>query len=445
MNPSQIYACALGGIIAYLVTCWVVRYCARQQRWLRVLVRPGRYLYRKVIFYLLRHVIYPQCIYWAGMLTCNFLVTRGLRLIAARSGHLAVINFIPLILAGRLSLAADILGLPIQSYIRTHGTFGTMVCVQTIMHVATSMRNRDWAPQSPALSAFALSMALLVIRRCLYEVFIKLHYMLALIALFAIWRHIRVQRIFAHIYILIASGILVGTTLVHWVTLVVRNLIIPVNRPFTVYAGMWVYIWIPGVSPFLMFHSHPFMVTWWEENSQGKATTEELLTWIDGPYGEPVDLLSYNNVLLVASGIGIVSQISYIRELLKSHLKRIYVAWELDDESNLNWVYHWMNQLLYLDRKSLILRFGIHIPSSPDSPDAPEPWNSTHDRIWKLPGEIQPWKVVTKEFWSGTGTSLVTGIKEAIQSNMQHVVDLLKLPFQPGSTRIQKNANIPRV
>jgi hypothetical protein len=162
MNPSQIYACALGGIIAYLVICRFVRYCARQQQWLRVLVRPGRYLYRKVIFYLLRHVVFPQvfrtrsrlwvllqCIYWAGTLTCNFLVTHGLRSIAARSGNLAVINFVPLVLAGRLSLAADLLGLPIQSYIRMHGTFGTMVCVQTVMHVATSMRNRDWAPQSP--------------------------------------------------------------------------------------------------------------------------------------------------------------------------------------------------------------------------------------------------------------------------------------------------------
>jgi predicted ferric reductase len=215
-------------------------------------------------------------------------------------------------------------------------------------------------------------MALLVIRRCLYEVFIKLHYMLALVALIAIWRHIRIQRIFAQIYVLIASGILVGTTILHWVLLVVRNitrerfgsrariirsdesvqLIIPVNRPFTVYAGMWVYIWMPGVSPFSMFSSHPFMVTWWEDNSQGKATSisllvqkkhgftqklvdqqaDELLTWIDGPYGEPIDLSPYKNVLLVASGIGIASQISYIRELLKSQPKHIFVAWELDDK-----------------------------------------------------------------------------------------------------------------
>jgi NAD(P)H-flavin reductase len=66
-----------------------------------------------------------------------------------------------------------------------------------------------------------------------------------------------------------------------------------------------------------------------------------LVTWIDGPYGQSVDLSSYNQVLMVATSIGIAAQISYIKELLevkdrgKSHIRSIFVAWEVGKESML--------------------------------------------------------------------------------------------------------------
>ncbi|KAL2810501.1 FAD-binding domain-containing protein [Aspergillus cavernicola] len=511
MFPSQLYACALGGVIVYLLISRITRSWAQRQQWPLVMVRLSKYLYRKVIFVSLRHVVYPQVfrtrsrywvllqsIYWAGTLTCNFIKTHSLLSIAARAGNLAVLNFIPLVLAGRLSLAADLLGLPIRSYVGMHGTFGVMTCVQTALHVIISIQNRGWSPEQPiqfygllALSAFALSITLLVVRRCLYEVFIKMHYILALVALVAIWRHVRLQKVFAQLYMVVGSGILIATTLLHWVLLVIRNIaagrfgsraqvsrggdsaqvVIPVNRPFSVYAGMTVYIWMPGVSLLSMFCSHPFTVTWWEVNKQGKATSisllaqkrdtftqklinhqaKEFLTWIDGPYGEPINLSSYDNILLVASGIGITSQISYIRELLDHHPKHIFVAWELDDKSNLDWVYQWMDQLLLVDQNSYILRFGLYLPKSSDVSEHPEPWNSKHDRIWKLSGEIDPWKVVSTDFWGGTGSSLVTvsankrirkGITEVIQNSMTHVVDLLELPFQPGTPTIHRKQRI---
>jgi hypothetical protein len=84
-----------------------------------------------------------------------------------------------------------------------------------------------------------------------------------------------------------------------------------------------------------------------------------------------------------------------------------------------------MNQLLLQDKESYvhlapsypkpcangdqILRFGLYLPSHSKSPERPEPWNSKHDRIWKLSGEIDPWKVVSTDFWRQSGTSLVTG------------------------------------
>jgi hypothetical protein len=56
-----------------------------------------------------------------------------------------------------------------------------------------------------------------------------------------------------------------------------------------------------------------------------------------------------------------------------------------------------------------ILRFGLYLPSLSNNTEYLEPWNSTHDRIWKLSGEIDPWKVVSTDFWRQSGTSLVTG------------------------------------
>jgi NAD(P)H-flavin reductase len=56
------------------------------------------------------------------------------------------------------------------------------------------------------------------------------------------------------------------------------------------------------------------------------------LTWIDGPYGLSLNLASYNHVLMVATGIGIAAQISYVKELLEvkdegpSDSRSIFVA-----------------------------------------------------------------------------------------------------------------------
>ncbi|KAG2005324.1 hypothetical protein GB937_008867 [Aspergillus fischeri] len=216
MNPSQLYASAMGGIIMWLLVSQIIRVWAQRQHWPLGIVRLGRYLYRKFIFFLLRHLIYPQVF---RTLTCNFIKTHSLPSIAARAGNLAVLNFVPLVFAGRLSLVSDLLGLPIPSYVGMHGTFGVMTCIQTALHATLTIRNQGWSPEHPAqfyglLATFCLSIALLIIRGCLYEVFIKMHYILALTALVAVWRHI---------YMVVGSGILIGTTLLHWVVLLVRN------------------------------------------------------------------------------------------------------------------------------------------------------------------------------------------------------------------------------
>jgi predicted ferric reductase len=135
------------------------------------------------------------------------------------------------------------------------------------------------------------------------------------------------------------------------------QLIIPVNRPFVVKPGMIIYLWIPGVSLLSMFQTHPFFIRWWENNADRRATSITLLirkrngftrrliehpagsflTWIDGPYGTTPTLDQYNRALLVATGIGIAAQLSYIRCFVETNIREnkrrdIYVAWEVDQE-----------------------------------------------------------------------------------------------------------------
>jgi predicted ferric reductase len=135
------------------------------------------------------------------------------------------------------------------------------------------------------------------------------------------------------------------------------QLMIPVNRLFVVKPGMIIYLWLPGVSLLSMFQTHPFFIGWWENNVDGKANSITLLiqkqngftrrliehpagsflTWIDGPYGSTPNLDQYNRALLVATGIGIAAQLSYIRCFAEKAIREnthrdIYVAWEVDRE-----------------------------------------------------------------------------------------------------------------
>jgi NAD(P)H-flavin reductase len=132
-------------------------------------------------------------------------------------------------------------------------------------------------------------------------------------------------------------------------------------QPFTVRPGMIVYIWMPGVSLASLFQSHPFTIVWWEKKNDNRKAesisllvqvqsrfTRELLnlshkaftfiTWVDGPYGIPVNLNPYKRVLMIATGIGIAAQISYIKELLDNHNesslanRTIIVVWEVEEE-----------------------------------------------------------------------------------------------------------------
>ena len=108
--------------------------------------------------FMLKHFIYPyilprmrlvgpvsrmhlllQVAYWAGTAVCNVLGIKNLGQASSRAGTLAMFNLIPLALGDRISITAQILGVPSRVACRVHSTFGWMATVQALVHVLLSM------------------------------------------------------------------------------------------------------------------------------------------------------------------------------------------------------------------------------------------------------------------------------------------------------------------
>ena len=258
---------------------------------------------------------------------------------------------------------------------------------------------------------------LLTIKNYLYEIFQQSHVALGVLVVYAVWRHLPVQITSGRLYLYIAATIFGVTTVGRYGRLVLRNATsgqrhastkveqvrdavrvqISVPRPWKVSAGQYVYIWMPGVSASSIVQSHPFMICWWDDDTEGRASHIYLLVkprsgftrnlvrhagsfalscWVDGPYGKPVSTEDFGSVLMFASGIGIAAQVPYIKGILKdfrnaqTRTKSILLIWQLDNESmcrrprwlrvmltmsdDQDWVQDWMTELLDEDKSSYV-------------------------------------------------------------------------------------------
>jgi len=203
-----------------------------------------------------------------------------------------------------------------------------------------------------------------------------------MLLVYTLWRHLSTKPSFSRLYVLIAICVFAATTVGRFTRIFFRNFVwlqpyastkvtqtgdavrlqIKVSQPWRIHAGQYIYVWMPGVSFWSTFQSHPFMISWWDQDINGKGTniyllvkprsgfTRKLLshigaldmkTIIDGPYGAPTNIMEYGNVLMFASGIGIAAQVPHIKEVLrafresKARTKSILLIWQLDKESKL--------------------------------------------------------------------------------------------------------------
>lgn len=72
-------------------------------------------------------------------------------------------------------------------------------------------------------------------------------------------------------------------------------------------------------------------------NISGLASADLRLALFSGPHGLSAPLADFETVLLVASGLGIATQLPYLRHLIRGYndfqvrIRRIHLVWQLDN------------------------------------------------------------------------------------------------------------------
>ncbi|EED21204.1 hypothetical protein TSTA_084350 [Talaromyces stipitatus ATCC 10500] len=460
MDSIQIYAAAIGGILLLLLAQSMIRQLGYRIMFLSRLARFFAHITQRPWFFFLKHFVYSfilkrktfigpisrsefiaQLIYWGGTATCNMFKVTTTSAAGTRAGQLAVVNLALLFFGRRFELLSDLLGIQSATYRRIHQTVGLMTCLQGSVHALLNIRraiSTSYELGSPkaevdntAGSSWYGSDFLHSSNESMLCVYYKTPFYLEHLCVGDALASLTGEKYFiVALRNVSASRIGCRAEILRSRDKSAAQIMILLNRPFKVRAGMSLHIWIPGLGIRSFFGSHSFPIAWWENDMQGRAKVISLLvkpksgftkrllyskphqlrTFIEGPYGVPIDFLGYDRILMVATGIGIAAQLSYLKELVgmkdeKRSTRTLYVVWQVDDESNLDWVHQWMDQLLLMDRGVYMLKFGIYVP--PSDNEAPTAWNSEHNRIWKIPGTINPEKIVGN-WWSDNGKALIT-------------------------------------
>ncbi len=211
-----------------------------------------------------------------------------------------------------------------------------------------------------------------------YEIFLRLHQALGILAVYGVWMHLVPRPLLPRLYNYISVGICGVNTLILCLLMLYRNgmfrrgfpratltssknsLLIQVALPFPVKvrAGQYVSLrlWSPSVGFWSFTQHHPFVVTSWSDEPQGtldlfieprEGLTRQLLqrsqvrsdpctALIGGPYGISVPAGEFAVVILVASGFGIAAHLPYLRQLIyrynsrKVRTRRIHLVWQLE-------------------------------------------------------------------------------------------------------------------
>ncbi|MFX3647979.1 MAG: NADPH oxidase family protein [Paenibacillus sp.] len=101
------------------------------------------------------------------------------------------------------------------------------------------------------------------------------------------------------------------------------ELTVSLSHPWTRHPGQYIQLWIPTLSLFSIFQSHPFCISWYGKAVGAAASWSNSQTYyayfqgtqtvfIQGPLGVGSELSEFGTVILVATGIGIAPILSYL-------------------------------------------------------------------------------------------------------------------------------------
>ncbi|KAI9888416.1 MAG: hypothetical protein M1814_000478 [Vezdaea aestivalis] len=388
-------------------------------------------------YFLLKHLVYPHilpripflgvatrcqtlgvALYSIANVLCMTIGVSTPEQVGARASLLSIANMIPLLIGPRLSLVSNFLELSVRSSSGIHVWIGRTAIAQAVVHMTISVvRGVEFKWDRVTVSGVVVSAArkyneaelnlkqagsaiaaifftsLIFIRGVMYELFLRSHFVLSVTIVVALWRHIKTKRISSKIYLWIGVSVWTLNSIVHWAMFIFRNFVfghpiaraqisqlvdaiqidLIVPRPWKIHAGQYIFLTIPGVGTWSALQSHPFMITWWNEDPReskicllvkpqrgftsklARNTDYPMRAFLDGPYGLRHKFGDFGTVLMFASGIGVAGQLPHVKELIAGYnnfevrTRRIALFWQIDRECHASWVQQWMNELLEKD------------------------------------------------------------------------------------------------
>lgn len=213
-------------------------------------------------------------------------------------------------------------------------------------------------------------------RRSFYEVFLRLHQILAGFFFGCVWVHVSTSYV-PRLYLYISIGIFASAFSIHIIHFLYRNglfrrhgfsracitqindaimIKIFVSQPLNVRVGQYINLWIPSVGFWSFLQSHPFVVTSWAEGKlevldlimepqrgitrdilmRSKIKNDDsILALFSGPHGITAPVEQYDSVIMMASGFGLVAQIPYLKRLTHGYnagevsTRRVHLIWQI--------------------------------------------------------------------------------------------------------------------
>ncbi|KAL4745860.1 ferric reductase family protein [Aspergillus foveolatus] len=411
--------------------------------------------------------------YVIGTLVCNVVGIQSLSDAGVRAAHLSLSSLVPMYLSGGYKFGAYLLGVSLRTYSAIHRTIGAMAVLQAIIHVVIAAITHKISTSNSShvygilTASIMLSLVLIpLVKKRVYELFLRMHQACALLAVYAIWRHTQaLTNKYTRLYLFCYLVIFVASLVWRFACILVRNmapgrkptaLIVDIQgenvlrvtisppRPWRIRAGQWIELNVPHVGLFHLLQMHPFTISWWQDDGTGRAASISLLirqqsgftkrlahriepshiyrAWIDGPYGPTTvgagraseTMGDYGHILMVATGIGIATQLPYIKELLDGHRKknirtrRISIIWQLDEEGDWEGAHDWLQALLKED-EGYLLSVTVYDTLHPVLTGNPERFGH-HDLIEVYSG-VPIWREqLSAEMDKQAGRMLVAGI-----------------------------------
>ena len=264
-------------------------------------------------------------------------------------------------LASRNSIVTFIFGVPFERALKWHKWMSLFSVASGVYHGIVSHKLDGSGIVLTSLMGALLIFSFFPIRRWVFEIFLKLHWVLFIGVIAASFIHgagVIAVGVATWVLDILCRCIVLWRNRQNSATIMMTRLPADVIRlsfkkgNFRYMAGQYVFICIPKVS---CFEWHPFSMSSspdndevylhvrvlgdWTKELYEKADSTETIAYIDGPYGQPsvdIDGDRYKVIVFVSGGIGITPMQSICNDLIYQYqrgrpLKKIFFIWSVRD------------------------------------------------------------------------------------------------------------------